>query len=189
MEDVMTKERIKETRSRYGLSQRSFAKLLGIGEATMVRYEKGSKPTRANANLLRAAEDPRFMQGCLERSGGEIPASQSKQASRYIYEYINFDEPKEPSMDMNEMYDLTLRQEVLTEKAAGIIATIIRWQVEDEESGGEGTLFNSVLGQVSQLKPTIVDNENANVKALDRIDGYLDCARECITREQMRIAS
>ena len=62
-------QQIKEIRKHYGLSQQAFARLLGIGEASITRYEKGIAPTKANANLIRAAMIPAFMAGCLERDG------------------------------------------------------------------------------------------------------------------------
>lgn len=62
-------QQIKEIRKHYGLSQQAFARLLGIGEASITRYEKGIAPTKANANLIRAAMIPEFMAGCLERDG------------------------------------------------------------------------------------------------------------------------
>lgn len=34
-------QQIKEIRKHYGLSQQAFARLLGIGEASITRYEKG----------------------------------------------------------------------------------------------------------------------------------------------------
>ena len=42
-------QQIKEIRKHYGLSQQAFARLLGIGEASITRYEKGIAPTKANA--------------------------------------------------------------------------------------------------------------------------------------------
>lgn len=62
-------QQIKEIRKHYGLSQQAFARLLGIGEASITRYEKGIAPTKANANLIRATMIPAFMAGCLERDG------------------------------------------------------------------------------------------------------------------------
>ncbi len=55
MVDDITPDSIKSIRKRYGLSQQGFARLLGIGEASMARYESGATPSKANANLIRAA--------------------------------------------------------------------------------------------------------------------------------------
>ena len=48
-------------RRKYGLTQQGFARLLGLGEASVVRYENGQTPSKANANLIRAADNPAFM--------------------------------------------------------------------------------------------------------------------------------
>jgi len=44
---------IVEFRKKYNLSQRALAKLLGIGSATVARYEKGALPTDSLSNLLK----------------------------------------------------------------------------------------------------------------------------------------
>lgn len=49
---VVSTERIKEIREKRGLSQALFAKILGIGQATLQRYEKGSLPSLSLNNLL-----------------------------------------------------------------------------------------------------------------------------------------
>lgn len=45
MAHELTPQDIKDIRAKYGLSQRSFARLLGLGEASLARYEKGQKPS------------------------------------------------------------------------------------------------------------------------------------------------
>ena len=40
MSDDITPSEIKRIRKKYGLTQQAFARLLGIGEASMVRYER-----------------------------------------------------------------------------------------------------------------------------------------------------
>ena len=46
---------IREIREKYGFSQVLFAKILGIGEATLQRYERGALPSLSlNGVLLRA---------------------------------------------------------------------------------------------------------------------------------------
>ena len=76
MASDMTPQKIKEIRGRYGLSQKAFARLLGLGDASIVRYENGQEPSKANANLIRAASIPEFMADCLERAGGQLPEAQ-----------------------------------------------------------------------------------------------------------------
>ena len=55
MSKDLTAQDIKRIRRKYGLTQQGFARLLGLGEASVVRYENGQTPSKANANLIRAA--------------------------------------------------------------------------------------------------------------------------------------
>ena len=110
-------QQIKEIRKHYGLSQQAFARLLGIGEASITRYEKGIVPTKANANLIRAAMIPEFMAGCLERDGDVLTPKQRASVEKIVCAEVAFDEEGD-IMDMTEIYELTLQQEVLNEKSA-----------------------------------------------------------------------
>lgn len=189
MSKQITAQQIKATREKYGLSQRAFAALLGIGEATIVRYEQGATPTRANANLILAADDPHFMAGCLARAGESLTARQRERAQRYIYAFVELPpaEEEDPAMKMNEIYDFTLRQEVLNERCANLIADIIRIQAKDQIEGGDGSQFSGLLMSLSRLKPTIATRESRDWDKLNQISGYLDCAQEMllpITRKE-----
>ncbi len=67
--DLLTPERIKQIRSRYNLSQKSFALLLGMSEATINRYEKGALQDQSHDTAIRACEEPKFVRSLLERKG------------------------------------------------------------------------------------------------------------------------
>ena len=45
MGQEITPDDIKRIRGKYSLSQQSFARLLGLGEASIVRYENGQPPS------------------------------------------------------------------------------------------------------------------------------------------------
>ena len=72
MDTDLTAREIKDIRTRYGLSQQAFARVLGLGEASIVRYENGQKPARerepnpcrqkplVHARLPRARRQPDF---------------------------------------------------------------------------------------------------------------------------------
>ena len=53
MSKDLTAQDIKRIRRKYGLTQQGFARLLGLGEESVVRYENGQTPSKANANLIR----------------------------------------------------------------------------------------------------------------------------------------
>lgn len=58
---LLSPEDIRRLRSRYGLSQRQLARLLGWGLVTVQRYEKGALQDGAHDLLLRQLEDPEFV--------------------------------------------------------------------------------------------------------------------------------
>ena len=51
--NLLTSSQVEEIRDSFGLSQKSFAKLLGFGEKTITRYENGSIQDYAHDNLIR----------------------------------------------------------------------------------------------------------------------------------------
>ncbi|MDN5332728.1 MAG: hypothetical protein PWP45_1953 [Tepidanaerobacteraceae bacterium] len=66
---ILSPEEIKSIRERYGLSQRAFAKLLNIGEASIARYETGALPEKSLSNMIMLLKDPQNMQKLLEKNG------------------------------------------------------------------------------------------------------------------------
>lgn len=146
MDSELTAQDIRRIRKRYGLSQQAFARVLGIGEASIVRYENGQKPSRANANLIRAADNASFMLDCLERDGNRISEDQHKKAEQIIYAEVRFDEKGEV-MGINEIYMITLQQEILNEKAAEMLADLSRMRRAAHEAGD--TLREMELSETS----------------------------------------
>lgn len=185
----ITPEEIKGIRGRYGLSQQAFARLLGIGEASMVRYENGQKPSKANANLIRAANHPTFMAECLERDGALIPAAQRESAEKVVYAMITFDEEGE-IMDMTEMYMITLEQEILNEKAADLMAEAFRLLEEAKGSGDEAAamVFSDVLTLLAQAKREIVYPENDSKAGVSLVRGCIDGLESMMRRAVRRVA-
>ncbi len=79
-ESLLSPSQIKEAYTRYGLTQGSFAKLLGLGAATISRYENGFVQTRQIDQAIRAAADPSGMLKLLDRAHGTIPSEQEEHA-------------------------------------------------------------------------------------------------------------
>jgi len=65
---ILSPEEIRNIRESYGLSQRAFAKLLGIGEASIVRYETGALPEKSLSNMIMLLRDPKNMEKLLEKN-------------------------------------------------------------------------------------------------------------------------
>ncbi len=76
--DLLSPDQIQEIRRRYRLSQRSFAVLLGMSEATINRYEQGALQEPSHDTAIRACQDPAFVRGLLERRGNQLTEWQRK---------------------------------------------------------------------------------------------------------------
>lgn len=179
MGDQLTALDIRQIRGKYGLTQQAFAQLLGIGEASMVRYENGKAPSRANANLIRAAANPWFMAECLDRDGDKIPEPQREKAEQIVYSMVTFDEEGK-IMDINEIYMLTLEQEILNEKAAEIMSDITRLYFAAQKSGDtvREMIYDDILKQMAHAKRQIIKENNKGKIGIAEIRGQIDALNE-----------
>ena len=151
-------QQIKEIRKHYGLSQQAFARLLGIGEASITRYEKGIAPTKANANLIRDALTPK----------------QRASVEKIVYAEVTFDEGGD-IMTMTEIYEITLQQEVLNESAWDIMAQISRARADAKLKGNDELtiIYDDIEQQIARLVPEILSESAANQHTIDEIRGQL----------------
>jgi putative zinc finger/helix-turn-helix YgiT family protein len=81
---LLTPAQIRKIREGYGLSQKSFATLLGMSEATINRYEGGSLQEATHDNLLRWCEFPEVMADLLSRRGDLISTRQQTEVERSL---------------------------------------------------------------------------------------------------------
>ena len=189
MAEDLTAAEIKRIRKKYGLTQQAFARVLGLGEASLVRYENGQTPSKANANLIRAADHADFMLECLERSGDVVSSSQREHAEQVIYAEITFDE-KGDVMDINERYMLTLEQEILNEQAANILARISRLRREAKQKGDEFSvaMYDDIIATIAERKREIIYIENDSFAKLTEIRGSLLSLEDIALRLHRRAA-
>ncbi len=82
--DLLSPQQIRETRESYRLSQKSFAKLLGMSEATINRYEQGALQDATHDNAIRAFQNPEFVKGALLRRGDSLSDWQRARAEETI---------------------------------------------------------------------------------------------------------
>ena len=172
--EPLTPEDIKRIRKKYDLSQKAFAQLLGIGEASMARYESGTTPSKANANLIRAAEEPKFMLDCLRRDGELLTERQREHTEDIVYAMISFDE-KGDVMDINEIYMLTLEQEILNEQAAEVIGDLIRMIIASEKAGDAymAKCLDIILTEVTLLKSDITAPKTDSIQKVTELKGRI----------------
>ena len=83
-ESLLSPQEIKDIRDRYRLSQRSFAELLGMSEATINRYENGALQAQTHDNAIRACRDLEYVRGLLSRRGHLLSAWQRTRAEKAL---------------------------------------------------------------------------------------------------------
>jgi putative zinc finger/helix-turn-helix YgiT family protein len=81
---MLTPEQIMAIRRRYRLSQRSFAALLGMSEATINRYENGALQEHTHDNLIRACENAEYVHDLLQRRGWLLSDWQRRRAEEAV---------------------------------------------------------------------------------------------------------
>lgn len=81
---LLQPEEIQEIRELYGLSQVVFARVLGLGDKTVARYENGSLADAAQNNLIALARNPENFRKLLEISRCRITAQDYETAQRAL---------------------------------------------------------------------------------------------------------
>lgn len=69
---LLQPEEIRKIREKYGLSQVAFAKVLGLGDKTIARYETGSVADMAQNNLIELMRQPSNFRELLKKSRDKI---------------------------------------------------------------------------------------------------------------------
>lgn len=69
---LVTADEIKSIREKYGLNQEVFARILGIGRATLARYENGSLANEATSSLIKRSGEPEFLLSLVEERKNNI---------------------------------------------------------------------------------------------------------------------
>lgn len=83
--NIPTPEEIRGLRSKFGLSLRGFAKMLGWGYITLHRYETGALPSEAHAAVLAALKaDPTYALGLLNATKKNFNEGELKQLEKRI---------------------------------------------------------------------------------------------------------
>lgn len=72
---LLKPEQIKAIRDFYEISQVSFARMLGVGDKTIARYENGSLQDESINNLILLAKNPQNLRKLAERKLDKIPAA------------------------------------------------------------------------------------------------------------------
>lgn len=78
--NLLKPSEIRAIRERYGLSQVAFARVLGLGDKTIARYENGSIADAAQNNLIELVRQPSNFKALLEKNKDKITAQDYESA-------------------------------------------------------------------------------------------------------------
>ena len=87
--NLLTNLEIKKIRKKYGLTQKEYALVIGLGEVTIHRLEKGSIQTEAVDSIMRLSNDPDNMYFLLMQNRKNISESLYNNLSKRIKELQN----------------------------------------------------------------------------------------------------
>lgn len=85
---ILGPDEIKEIRTKYGLNQKDYSKLLGFGEITITRYERGSLPTASQNQHIKNSSDPRLMFDYLKTNKDKISELEAKRLEDLLLDII-----------------------------------------------------------------------------------------------------
>ncbi len=77
---LLQPDEIRAIREKYGLSQVAFARVLGLGDKTIARYENGSIADAAQNNLIELMKHPSNFEKLLEKNRARITEEDYKTA-------------------------------------------------------------------------------------------------------------
>lgn len=99
--DYLNPQEIKETREKYGLSQRGFASLIGVGSASIARYERGSVPTNSHHTLLKNIRDNHdFVKDLYDDNGDKL----RRLDKRRIEEKLDYEDEQDIIEETIQLY-------------------------------------------------------------------------------------
>jgi len=89
--NLLSPDKIRTIREKYGLSQRALSRLLGWGEITIHRYENGAIQDNAHNNTLRSIKDPQNMQDLFEANRSKLPSYIAARLEKRIADFLQED--------------------------------------------------------------------------------------------------
>lgn len=87
--NLLFPDEIKSIREKYNLSQTSFAKIIGVGEKTITRYENGSLQDEAQNNLILLMRNPRAFKELYERNKERLALDEIMRLDAFLPKLID----------------------------------------------------------------------------------------------------
>jgi putative zinc finger/helix-turn-helix YgiT family protein len=102
--NLLTSQEIIDIRNQYGISQGTLAKILGLGEKTITRYENGAIQERAYDNMLRLTRNESIFKTLFVLSRDKLSEQEIKKINRGFEQETEQTVPYSPSW-VKDPYD------------------------------------------------------------------------------------
>jgi putative zinc finger/helix-turn-helix YgiT family protein len=96
--NLLTPDEIRGIRERYGFSQELFARILGIGVASLRRYESGALQTSAIDSLLQSANSVESLREIVVRNSRDLGASELERVTKKLDKILGSTRDKESAL-------------------------------------------------------------------------------------------
>lgn len=90
-EGLISTESIRQIRKTIGLNQRDFARLIGLGEITVARYESGFIPSRANSLRMQHLSSLDQVKNYYQDTKSEISERGQSKIEKYIQTFVSIE--------------------------------------------------------------------------------------------------
>ncbi len=164
LNNLVLPEEIKEIRSKYNVSQTLFALILGLGEATIQRYEMGSLPTKVNSDLIKRVSEPVEFYKILKSNKDNIPDIEYKRILGNIQRILKEFENKLEIQELEKILYIK-HPEIDIEKMKGLIAGLFYYSKKYYHKDFlYKTVFFKLLWLVEKESKKVLGRQIANLK-------------------------
>ena len=119
--NLLTNEEIKKIRKKYNLTQKDYAAVIGVGEVTVHRFEKGAIQTESVDSIMRLSEDPNNMYSLLIQNKDRVSKDIYDRLMIRIKELIDMKKHKLVNIDEIDKKILEFEEESAIDIANKII--------------------------------------------------------------------
>lgn len=128
---LMTSYEIKGLRDMYGLNQKEFARVLGLGEVSINRFENGSIQTTSVDSTLSLAKHPQVFRELLIKNSHELSGDSYVKCYEKIEELLTIEKHKIANFEKHNIEALEFKTSSV-EKISQKIISVYNKQIEEK---------------------------------------------------------
>lgn len=143
---LLQSSEIKKIREKYGLNQKEFSRILGLGDITIHRYENGTIQTIANDSLIRFVQNPENMEQVALINQKKINEKVFTKLMKKIKTLKLYARHRIADFNINKLHQLEFNTEYVIDIAERVIT------VYNEEIAQKIDKYNITLPKITNLE-------------------------------------